>query len=29
MRGFENKLTANLYFSEIAAKFDAVIDNKD
>lgn len=26
---FKNKPTANLYFSKIAAKFDAVIDNKD
>lgn len=29
MRGFKNKLTDNLYFSKSAAKFDAVIDNKD
>lgn len=29
MLRFKNKLTINLYFSKSAAKFDAVIENKD
>lgn len=29
MHRFKNKLTTNLYFSKSAAKFDAVIENKD